>query len=329
MPRSLRWGVVVLAILFAPAANLFAEPSQTKPETTASQAAESKQTTKFIRLRKNMQDEPVAMETAIVRYVPASDEGELTVDLIGVVHVGDKSYYDKLNKEFEQYDALLYELVAPPDKRVPGERRREDESLVGMLQRMTKVMLDLETQLDHIDYKKDNFVHADLSPDEMAEKIKERGDDGLTLFLGVAADLLRQQNRLALKRERDPDAAPAFADTDPLTALFDSDGPRKLKLMMAHQFEALEGEDGGLGNTLATILVKDRNEAAMRVFQKEMAKGKKKIGIFYGAAHMPDFERRLKTDFGLKHDSQRWLAAWDLKRQSESSGLKLFLELLK
>ena len=28
------------------------------------------------------------------------------------MHIGDKAYYDNLNKEFEQYDVLLYELVA-------------------------------------------------------------------------------------------------------------------------------------------------------------------------------------------------------------------------
>ena len=41
------------------------------------------------------------------------------VDLIGAVHVGEKSYYEALDKQFEDYDAVLYELVAPEGTRVP------------------------------------------------------------------------------------------------------------------------------------------------------------------------------------------------------------------
>src|SRR5262245_36116594 len=66
---------------------------------------------KFIRIQRDAKNEPVALETAIVSYKAASGEGDLVVDLISVVHVGDRGYYQKLNKHFEQYDALLYELV--------------------------------------------------------------------------------------------------------------------------------------------------------------------------------------------------------------------------
>jgi hypothetical protein len=51
----------------------------------------------------------------------------------------------------------------------------------------------------------------------------------------------------------------------------------------------------------------------MKVFQKELAKGKKKIAIFYGAGHMPDFEKRLRLDFGMEKKSVQWLEAWDLE----------------
>ena len=44
---------------------------------------------------------------------------DVVVDLIGAVHVGEKAYYEALNKQFEDYDAVLYELVAPEGTRVP------------------------------------------------------------------------------------------------------------------------------------------------------------------------------------------------------------------
>jgi hypothetical protein len=51
----------------------------------------------------------------------------------------------------------------------------------------------------------------------------------------------------------------------------------------------------------------------MKVLQKELVGGKKKIAIFYGAAHMPDFERRLVEDFGMRRQGEEWLTAWDLR----------------
>jgi hypothetical protein len=150
----------------------------------------------------------------------------------------------------------------------------------------------------------------------MAEAIQKRGDDGLTLMLGFAADLLRQENLREQQAKEQPKQkpganAPGSEDVDIFSLILDPDGPIKMKRMLAEQLQNLEG--GGLGPTLNNILVADRNEAALKVFQKELAKGKKKIAIFYGAAHMPDFEKRLRLDFGLEKKNAQWLEAWDLE----------------
>ena len=42
--------------------------------------------------------------------------------------------------------------------------------------------------------------------------------------------------------------------------------------------------------------------------------GKKRIGIFYGAGHLADMEKRLAADFGLKRDREQWVEAWDLRK---------------
>src|SRR5262249_38376544 len=71
-----------------------------------------------------------------------------------------------------------------------------------------------------------------------------------------------------------------------------SRGRRKFKRMMAHQFE-VAGGDVSLGGTINRLLVEDRNKACIKVLQQQLTAGKKKIAIFYGAAHMPDFNKRL------------------------------------
>jgi hypothetical protein len=280
------------------------------PLTADAPALKKVEPTKFIRVTRDDKDQPLALETSITRYVPANGAG-VTVDLVGVVHVGDRAYYDKLNKHMEQYDVLLYELVAPQGTRIPKGGRRETDNPLALLQQVMKTVLALESQTDRIDYTAKNFVHADLSPEEMAEAVRNRGDDGFTLALSIAADFMRMSNLQQQKQAKHPPRAePEF---DPLELLLDPSGPVKLKRMMAQQMEDMGSADAGLGQTLNTILIADRNKAAMQVFQKELAKGKKKIGIFYGAAHMPDFEKRLREDFGLKKDSEQWLPAWDLR----------------
>jgi TraB/PrgY/gumN family len=145
--------------------------------------------------------------------------------------------------------------------------------------------------------------------------MKERGDDELTVVLGVVADFMRKQN---LQKDQPAQALPDFDLTD----LLDSG---KLKRMMAQQFESA-GEDGGLGKTVNQILVQDRNKACMKVLSQQLTAGKKKIAIFYGAAHMPDFDKRLKEDFGMKRSSDNWIKAWNLEDDGMGELLKKLLE---
>jgi len=288
----------------------------TRAEEPARKEAKKPAASKFLRVQRDDKKQITGLETAVVRYVPADGQGEVTVDLIAAVHVGDKEYYQKLNKLMEEYDVLLYELVAPEGARPPKGRKKSDNP-VAMLQQMAKMALELELQLEQIDYTRKNFVHADLSPQQMAEAIRQRGDDGLTLTLSIAADLLRQQNLQKMKQALDPKPG---EDIDLAALLADPERGLKLKRLMAQQFEALDDPAGGFGKTINTILIEDRNKACLKVFQQQLTRGKKKIGIFYGAAHMPDFEKRLREDFDLKKDKEQWLLAWDLTRSKKKGG---------
>jgi hypothetical protein len=286
-----------------------------------------------MRLVNSDKGEPERLETSIVRYKSAAGDGEVVVDLVSAVHVGDKAYYEQLNKEFEAYDVVLYELVAPKGTRIPKGGREASDNPIALLQVMTKSMLELDSQTDCIDYTKENFVHADLSPDEMAEAMKERGENGLTLVLGATADMIRQANLEELRRERGGEDGDAVEEPeDPLAMLLDPQRATKLKRQMARAFAAPETLEGGLGPTLGRLLVEDRNAAAIKELQKQLAAGKKKIAIFYGAAHMPDFERRLADEFEMKPVETRWVTAWDLQPGNmgpAADPLDLFRKLLE
>ena len=81
----------------------------------------------FMRIRKDSKGRPVALETSVTRYELLNDKGDrITVDLIGAVHIGEESYFKSLNKRFEQYESMLYELVAPEGTVIPKGGGRGD-----------------------------------------------------------------------------------------------------------------------------------------------------------------------------------------------------------
>ena len=274
-----------------------------------------KQPTQFLRVTKDKSENPIAMQTAITRYRPG--KGELVIDLIGAVHIGESDYYKKLNAQFENYDVVLYELVAPKGTRIPkgGSKKSKGGPLdiVSWMQGQAQSTLGLESQLKLIDYTKENFTHADMSPKEMSDKMAERGDTALTVGLSAITEMMRKQNKAARSG-----ANSGVANQLASEGIFESLGnPLKMKRMMASQFEQSGVLDTGLGDTLNRMLIVDRNAAAIKVLQKEIVKGKKKIAIFYGAAHMPDFEKQLVDDFGLSKTNQVWIDAWDLTKAGQ------------
>jgi hypothetical protein len=261
--------------------------------------------TQFIRIRCADGGEPIVMETAVVSYVsPPGERPAVTVDLVGAIHVGEASYYRKLNELFKNYDALLYELVAPEGTRVPkGGGKGTGAHPVGALQNGMKSMLGLEHQLAAIDYTKENLVHADMTPEEFSRSMKDRGESFTQIFFRMMGQAMAQQSQ-------DPAGT---SDIQLLMALFAKDRELRLRRIMARQFEDLEGSMQVFEGPDGSTLISERNKRALAVLADQIKAGKRRIGIFYGAGHLPDMERRLIDQFGLQRGKVRWMEAWDLR----------------
>lgn len=290
-----------------PACGAWASQGDTqKPDAKTAVSAAAK----FIRVIHDAHDRPLSLETGTGHYVRSVNGKACSVDLIGCIHIADKKYYEALNERFKHYDAVLYELVMPEGSSVAHVGRGKSRNPIGRLQETLPQILDLDYQLKQINYMAKNFVHADLSPDAMAKAIKSRGDTGTSVVLKVLMDVLSETGRQAQNRAKKNDGID-LSEFQLLAALFDPNRPLALKRLMADQMELIE-TGTGLGPTLDTILVKDRNSAAVKVLQKEMHKGTQRIAIFYGAAHMPDFDQRLIHDLNFTRDGMTWDCAWDL-----------------
>jgi hypothetical protein len=281
---------------------------KTPAEREAEKKAARKAAEKFLRIVRDAAGEPTAMQTSIVTYKPKGDDRKgLVVDLIGAVHVGDGDYYDKLNKAFEEYDVVLYELVAPEGTKIPkGGKREGGTHPVGAIQMAMKDILDLEFQLEKVDYTPKNFVHADMSPDEFSKTMESRGESFLQMYFKMMGAAIAQQ---AGKK------GGGSSDAEILFALFSPDRAFRLKRVMAQQFEDLGGTMTMIEGPEGSTIIGERNRKAFEVLKKEIAAGKKKIGVFYGAGHMPDMEKRLAADFELHPGEVKWIDAWDLRQK--------------
>ena len=294
---------------------------------------------KYIRMTMNPDRPkvPQSLDTSIIRFVPKDEKlakAGVSVDLIGAIHIGDQGYFQQLNSEFEKYDALLYEMVADKDDlggepvrfvdreaelvdkdgttkpKEPATKDASEESgfkagmaVVGGMQLGAKDMLGLAFQVDWIDYSAKNMVHADMSPEEFAEKMKERGESFLTLFMDLFVQGLKQQQ--ANKNKAPNDLALLFA-------LFSSNRELVMKRLMAQQFAQSDVLDN-LGGEKGSAIITERNIVAMNVLREQLDKGVKKIGIFYGAGHLSDMSRRMVDEFDMKFVDERWVEAWNLR----------------
>ena len=61
-----------------------------------------------------------------------------------------------------------------------------------------------------------------------------------------------------------------------------------------------------------SAIITARNGKALDVLREQLELGFERIGIFYGVAHLPDFDKRLRADFGMEPVAVVWVDAWDL-----------------
>lgn len=269
------------------------------------------------------------LQTAVVRFT----KGDATVELVGAVHIADKKYYEALNKRFEGYEALLFEGIggdqpaaapaaaaeveeAPPEEpevaeeapaeeapveeisatKVPAKKKERLDGLHGAYESGAK-WLGLAYQMKVIDYRKANFVHADLSMAEFTALQKERGETLIGFVL-----------KSGLKKTDKPVKEPSSLKLLVSLVRGDKNG---LKRELVHTLGAGDDQVAALAGD--NVIIGDRNAKCLEVLDREVLAGKKKLGIFYGAAHFPDMEKRLVAD-GWTKAGDEWMTAWEIPK---------------
>ncbi|MCE9518715.1 MAG: hypothetical protein K8R87_04015, partial [Verrucomicrobia bacterium] len=245
------------------------------------------------------------LQTGIGSY---RNKDGVIVDLIGAIHIADKVYYDKLNRRFTRYDAMLYEMVgesyqrrmqwksahkrgeatetlAPDDSELIAEEMKEKAAggnlawLHPLYETMEKT-LGLTGQMNGIDYSRENFVHADMTLRAFTAMQQEKNESFLTLWWkSIVAQTLH------------PEAAPEQPGLlKIMESLCRQDGSTGLRRIAARTFGSMEGALSGLESDGGTVILTERNKVALNVLDQQIKLGKRNLAIFYGAAHLADMD---------------------------------------
>ena len=231
------------------------------------------------------------------------------VDLVGAVHIGDQAYYEGLNKDFKKYESVLYEMVKPADVDPGNLPKDRPQSGVSIIQKFMKSQLDLAYQLDVVDYGAKNFVHADMTVKQFEKRQQERGENMFKLMFKLMQQDLAQRSK--------GKGAADISTLELIRALLSPTRSVELKYLLARQFNEMERLTAGLDADGGSVILTDRNKVALQVLRKQLQGGKKNLAIFYGAAHLPDMEKRMIEKMGFERKGMRWVAAWDLPERKK------------
>ncbi len=294
---------LLASFLFTDAAIGQEKPEGTQEQSVRESSAASK-SPPFMRVLESEDGKPEELQCAIAKYrITTGPFQGAEVHLIGAVHVGEKSYYQRLNSMFKSYEVILYELVAESTDRPRKSERRGGGNPISSIQGGMKDALKLTFQLEEIDYQAKNFVHADMNPSEFSEDMSKRNDGIVSLMARVMGAGFATQTSKKVNE----------AQSEMMGAMLSGD-PVKLRRAMAKQFESLDNQMVGIADKDGkSTLLTERNAKAFSVLEEQLQAGKRKLGVFYGAGHFPDMHDRLLRDFQAELVETDWVEAWNLR----------------
>lgn len=296
------------------------ERTQTRDVAAASLAPEP-----YVRID-NTDSNRVQLQIAVRKFVPPRRRGPV-LWLAGVSHLGESNYYAALQKHLDAQTLVLFEGVGGQSDEGPTQTTGEvtspdlaaqtepsdDRNRASSLQFSLAAALGLEFQLEAIDYRRPNFRHCDLS-------------------VGQIRDLIAEQPRVA----GEPGAGQSFEGLlkmmeggswlDSLLQIglrFISANPKLqglAKLALIDTIAEIQGDPSKLQGLppetkqLLDVLLQKRNQNIVASLRNELKELKREdaVAVFYGTAHMPDLERRIREEFRYVPAGELWLTAFSV-----------------
>ena len=174
--------------------------------------------------------------------------------------------------------------------------------------------MDLEFQLEALSYEDPNWFCSDLTMDEVKTKLIEQGADTslLEMITGESFSAQIATSMMKLIPMLDSLAGGGIRETAKLLMIE--------LLSMPDSDQLLEG----LEPELAHVIIVERNTELLNDLAATMgiAEDLSTIGVLYGAGHMPDLSRRLRSRFGYAPAEERWFKTMSVDPSASLIGEK-------
>ncbi|MFO0983844.1 MAG: hypothetical protein U1E76_19310 [Planctomycetota bacterium] len=245
-------------------------------------------------VRSNVTDGGGSLDIGVAGYEQA-DTGR-RVYLAGAVHVGHAEYYAALQSILDAMDLVLWEGVGAKEK--PSAEAIERFDVLFRSQVMLRNMLNLDGQLECIDYHRSFWRNCDVSINELEAELNERGlemipNEGLfrllfgTLFTFIEPESIPRNELIGRSYRRM--VGPMMAAMSDPDSVFDKLGAKGMK----------------------DVIIDFRNDHVMQSLKQLLREpGPARIAIFYGAGHLPGMDVVLRQELKMRYLGMHWLAAW-------------------
>jgi hypothetical protein len=216
------------------------------------------------------------------------------VYLVGAVHVAHADTFAAQQALLDSMDLVLWEGVGGKDK--PSAEAMERFDVLFKTQVLLKNILNLDFQLDSIDYHRAFWRNSDVSINELQSELDRRGLSIIpneALFRAVFGALFKIVDPAKVPRNEESGRsyrgliAPLMADPDRVFRQAGAEGLQEVLIQMRNRH---------VMDDLAAVL--NPPDAPRRV------------AIYYGAGHFPDMVRILTEEMGFKYLGVHWVEAW-------------------
>lgn len=179
------------------------------------------------------------------------------------------------------------------------DRAASNQRSDNLQARMAK-LLGVAFQLDAMDSTKANWRNSDMDIDALRVLLEKSGPD--------AARILRMLDGTTFEAKIAGLFLSIIGTSKTLSAA--------VKVVLLESLSSADGPFDALGSSEALqgmqrAIIDDRNRIVLDDLKRVIASegDKKSIAIFYGAGHMPSFERCLREEFGLTPVADAWTPA--------------------
>ncbi|WFB35692.1 hypothetical protein P3T73_16190 [Kiritimatiellota bacterium B12222] len=273
----------------------------------------------FLRIKPQV-DDTICLQVAVRNYA-AGAQRDKTVQLVGVSHIGSPRYYKTLQTILDAADVVLFEGV-DGDSTAFREATKQKSPERSALQANLAQALGLVFQLHYIDYERENFINSDVTSMQLMDlfdgkEIEESGPEAKA-----------QMEQMLASMDQTSVSGQVAAQVLEFLELRPGLG-KGMRWGMVRILGSATGnfvEYPGLPEHLQTmmkVLIESRNEIVMKDIHEQLDQlpAGATVAVFYGAAHMPDFEVRLEQELHAVFVSERWFTAFCGNLQT--SGLNL------